>query len=26
MGDTVLEALGPMNKVAMGCSTVLIGG
>ncbi len=26
MGDTVLEALGPMNKIAMGCPTVLIGG
>lgn len=23
--DTVLEALGPMNKVAMGCVTVIIG-
>lgn len=26
MGDSVLEALGPLNKIAMGCPTVLIGG
>jgi uncharacterized Zn-binding protein involved in type VI secretion len=26
MGDTVLEALGPMNKIAMGCTSVFIGG
>ncbi len=26
MGDTILEALGPPNKIAMGCFTVLIGG
>ncbi len=25
-GDTVLEAVGPPNKIAMGCSTVIIGG
>jgi uncharacterized Zn-binding protein involved in type VI secretion len=25
MGDTVLEALGPPNKIAMGCPTVIIG-
>jgi len=25
-GDTVLEALGPPDKIAMGCPTVLIGG
>ena len=25
-GDTVLEAIGPPNKIAMGCPTVLIGG
>jgi len=25
MGDTVLEAIGPPNKIAMGCPTVLIG-
>lgn len=25
MGDTILEALGPPNKIAMGCPTVLIG-
>ncbi len=25
-GDTILEAVGPPNKIAMGCSTVLIGG
>lgn len=26
LGDTVLEALGPPNKIAMGCPTVIIGG
>ena len=26
MGDTILEAIGPPNKIAMGCPTVLIGG
>ena len=26
MADTVLEAIGPPNKIAMGCPTVLIGG
>lgn len=25
-GDTILEALGPMNKIAMGLPTVIIGG
>jgi uncharacterized Zn-binding protein involved in type VI secretion len=25
VGDTVLEALGPPNKIAMGCMTVIIG-
>ena len=25
MGDTVLEAVGPPNKIAMGCPTVMIG-
>jgi len=25
-GDTVLEALGPPDKVAMGCPTVIVGG
>jgi uncharacterized Zn-binding protein involved in type VI secretion len=25
MGDSVLEALGPLNKIIMGCTTVLIG-
>lgn len=25
-GDTILEAIGPPNKIAMGCPTVLIGG
>lgn len=25
-GDTVLEPLGPPNKIAMGCTTVIIGG
>jgi uncharacterized Zn-binding protein involved in type VI secretion len=25
-GDTILEPLGPMNKIAMGCPTVNIGG
>lgn len=26
MGDTILEALGPPNKIAMGLPTVIIGG
>ncbi len=26
MGDTILEAVGPPNKIAMGMPTVLIGG
>lgn len=26
MGDTVLEAVGPPNKITGGCMTVLIGG
>lgn len=26
MGDTILEAIGPPNKIAMGCPTVIIGG
>lgn len=26
MGDTVLEAIGPPNKIARGCPTVIIGG
>lgn len=26
MGDTIIEALGPPNKISGGCSTVLIGG
>jgi len=26
VGDTILEAVGPPNKVAMGCMTVIIGG
>lgn len=26
MGDTVVEAVGPPNKIALGCPTVLIGG
>jgi len=25
-GDTILEAIGPPDKIAMGCPTVLIGG
>ena len=25
MGDTITEAIGPPNKIAMGCPTVLIG-
>jgi hypothetical protein len=25
-GDTILEALGPSDSIAMGCPTVLIGG
>jgi len=26
MGDTIVEAIGPPNKIAMGCPTVSIGG
>jgi uncharacterized Zn-binding protein involved in type VI secretion len=26
MGDTILEAVGPPNKIVMGCMTVNIGG
>ena len=26
MGDTVLEAVGPPNKIMAGCTTVIIGG
>ena len=26
LGDTVLEAAGPPNKIAKGCPTVIIGG
>jgi uncharacterized Zn-binding protein involved in type VI secretion len=26
MGDTLLEAVGPPNKISTGCMTVLIGG
>lgn len=26
MGDTIIEALGPPNKIAMGLTTVVIGG
>ena len=26
MGDTIVEALGPPNKIINGCSSVLIGG
>jgi uncharacterized Zn-binding protein involved in type VI secretion len=26
VGDTILEALGPPNTIAMGCMTVIIGG
>jgi len=26
MGDTILEAIGPANQIAMGCPTVTIGG
>ena len=26
MGDTIVEALGPPNKIVMGCPTVQIGG
>ncbi|MGL4464222.1 MAG: PAAR domain-containing protein [Planctomycetia bacterium] len=26
MGDTIIEAVGPPNKIMMGCATVLIGG
>jgi uncharacterized Zn-binding protein involved in type VI secretion len=25
-GDSILEAVGPLNKITMGCPTVLIGG
>lgn len=25
LGDTILEAVGPPNKIAMGCPTVIIG-
>ncbi len=25
-GDTVVEAIGPPNKIVMGCTTVIIGG
>jgi len=25
-GDTILEAVGPPNKITMGCPTVIIGG
>ncbi|MCC6393151.1 MAG: PAAR domain-containing protein [Bryobacterales bacterium] len=25
MGDTIIEPLGPPNKIAMGCATVIIG-
>ena len=26
MGDSLLEAIGPKNKILMGCPTVLVGG
>jgi uncharacterized Zn-binding protein involved in type VI secretion len=26
LGDTIVEALGPPNKILGGCATVLIGG
>jgi uncharacterized Zn-binding protein involved in type VI secretion len=26
MGDTIVEALGPPNKIVMGCPTVQVGG
>lgn len=26
LGDTLLEAIGPPNKIVMGCMTVIIGG
>jgi uncharacterized Zn-binding protein involved in type VI secretion len=26
MGDTILEALGPANKITKGCNSVIIGG
>jgi uncharacterized Zn-binding protein involved in type VI secretion len=26
MGDTLLEAIGPPNKISAGCTTVIIGG
>lgn len=25
-GDTIIEAIGPPNKIAMGCLTVIVGG
>lgn len=25
-GDTILEAVGPPNKIVMGCTTVIVGG
>jgi hypothetical protein len=25
-GDTIVEAIGPPNKIAMGCPTVIVGG
>ena len=25
-GNTILEAAGPSNSIAMGCTTVIIGG
>jgi uncharacterized Zn-binding protein involved in type VI secretion len=26
LGDTIIEAIGPPNKIVMGCMTVIIGG
>jgi uncharacterized Zn-binding protein involved in type VI secretion len=26
MGDTIVEAIGPPNKIVMGCPTVIVGG
>jgi uncharacterized Zn-binding protein involved in type VI secretion len=26
MGDDIIEAAVPMNKIVMGCPTVIIGG
>ena len=26
LGDTIVEAVGPPNKILAGCATVLIGG